>query len=245
MSGVEVHTGLPMWGNSSAAAVQQGATINGLNGEGQVGTAPAPRSGNYAAALLVDGTATGSAGGQRAELTSSNFALAGTERWYGLSVYIPSSLNRDGNGDFKGHDNAVWQTGWGTSLALKMNDPDGSNSFTFADEAATSAQKNGWAAAYYRVGPLIYDQWVNFAIHVFWSTSTSGYFEVYENGRLMTLTGYSVPSFSGQRVSGPNFGVASQMDSEFDFYRSCSCTFPSLIYLDSLKIGDTQAIVQP
>ena len=146
------------------------------------------------------------------------------------------------------YDNAVWETGWGTSLSLKTTDAVGDggtpNSFEIANGAATSGQMNGWSSAYYRIAPIAYDQWVNFTIHVYWATDSTGYFEVYENGKLMTLTGDSVPSFSGTRVNGPNYGVSNQMVSEFDWYRGPS-DLPSLLYLDNLKIGDTYSGVQP
>ena len=144
-------------------------------------------------------------------------------------------------------DNAVWESGWGTGLNLKIsghNDATGdSDSFQIANNAATSAQKNGWSGAWYHVSPLVYDQWVCFTIHVYWSTGSTGYFEVYENGKLVTLTGLSY-TFSGTRASGPNYGVQNQMDSEFDVYRDPQI-FPNLMYFDSLKIGDTYAVVQP
>ena len=244
-----VHTGLPTWGDSSATVVQQGSIVHGLNNDG-LWVAAAPHTGNYAAALLVDGpaTATGSAGGQRAELTSGYYDVPGTERWYGISVYIPSTPNRNASGGAIMYDNAVWETGWGTSLSLKTTDAVGDggtpNSFEIANGAATSGQMNGWSSAYYRIAPIAYDQWVNFTIHVYWATDSTGYFEVYENGKLMTLTGDSVPSFSGTRVNGPNYGVSNQMVSEFDWYRGPS-DLPSLLYLDNLKIGDTFSGVQP
>jgi hypothetical protein len=229
--------------------VRQGSLVNGLNNDGSW-IAPAPHSGSYAVGLLADGPAslTGSAGGQRAELTSGYYDVPGTERWYGISVYIPSVPNRNLNGGAVTYNNALWETGWGTSLNLKTsqaNDGTGdSNSFQIANAAATSAQKNGWSSAWYHISPILYDQWVNFTIHVYWTNDSTGYFEVYENGKLMTLTGLSVPSFSGTRVNGPNYGVANQMDSEFDWYRGAS-DLPSLLYLDDLKIGDTYAVVQP
>ena len=244
-----VHTGLPIWGNSSATVVQQGSAVNGLNNDGPW-IAPAPHNGTHAVALLVDGpaSATGSAGSQRAELTSGYFDVPNTERWYGLSVYIPSVPNRDANGGEIAYNNALWETGWGSSLNLKMsqaNDSTGdSNSFQIASTAATAAQKNGWSAAWYHISPIVYDQWVNFTIHVYWATDSTGYFEVYENGKLMTLTGLSDPSFRGTRVNGPNYGIASQMVSEFDFYRG-ALDQPSLLYFDDLKIGDTYDVVQP
>jgi polysaccharide lyase-like protein/predicted actin-binding protein len=240
-----VHTGLPTWGNSSATVVQKGSVVNGLNNPGPY-VAPVPHTGSHAAALLVDGpaSATGSAGGQRAELTSGYYSVSGTERWYGISVYIPSAPNRNAGGDAITYNNAVWEVGWGTSLSLKTNGTNGDNQFNIANGAATTAQKNGWSSAYYNIGPILYDQWVNFTIHVFWATDSTGYFEVYENGALKTLTGDSVPSFSGTRVNGPNFGVSNQMVSEYDWYRGSS-DLPSLLYLDDLKIGDTYAVVQP
>ena len=244
-----VHTGMPAWGNSSAAVVQQGSLVGGLNHDGPW-VAPAPDSGKYAIAQLVDGPATdvGSAGGQRAELSSSNYELPGTERWYGISVYIPSDPNKDANGGVTAYNNAIWEIGWGTSLMLKTSE-DGSssgdsNSFQIANGAATSPQKNGWSSAYYHLSPIVFDQWVHFTIHVYWAIDSTGYFEVYENGKLMTLTGLSNPSFSSTRVNGPNYGVPDQMYSEFDWYRG-PLNVPSLLYLDNLKIGDTYNVVQP
>lgn len=242
-----VHTGMPSWGNSSATVVRQGGTITGLQNDGSW-TAPAPRSGTYAVGLLVDGPAAdvGSAGGQRAELTSGYMDTVNTERWYGLSVYLPSTPNRNAAGGATNYNNAIWQTGWGTSLNLKTsadNDPTGdSNAFQIADAAHP---QNGWSAAWYHIGPILYDQWVDFTIHVYWATDTTGYFEVYENGHLVTLTGLSDRSFRGTRATGPTFGVASQMVSEFDWYRSAAQNVPNLLYLDDLKIGTTYAIVQP
>jgi hypothetical protein len=242
--GMESHTGMPTWGNSSATVVGQGSAVAGLNNDGPW-AAPAARTGTKAVGLLVDGPSnkTGSAGGQRAELTSSYFDKVNTERWFGLSVYIPSAPSKSGIVNNAVNNNAIWQTGWGTSLSLKLNDQNTGN-FEIADSAATSAQKNGWSGAYYTIGPILYDQWVDFTIHVFWSTGSSGYFEVYENGVLQTLKGLSVKTFSGTRVNGPNYGVASQMDSEYDWYRVAN-SVPSLLYLDDLKIGDTYAVVQP
>jgi hypothetical protein len=245
---METHTGMSNWGNSSATIVRQGSTVAGLNSDG-AWAAPAPNHGAYAAGLLVDGPTSmvGSAGGQRAELTSNYFDTPKTERWFGLSVYIPSIPN-SGVGGLTNYNNAIWQTGWGTSLSLKStgaNDDTGcANCFEIANEAATSAQKNGWSGAYYWIGPVTYDRWINFTIHVYWATDGTGYFEVYENGALMTLHGLSDKSFSGTRVNGPNYGVANQMVSEFDWYRQ-SGALPSLLYLDDLKIGSTYGVVQP
>lgn len=242
-----IHTGMPSWGNSSATVVSQGGTINGLNNDGPW-FAPAPHNGKYAVGLLVDGPSsdTASAGGQRAELTSGYYDTVNTERWYGLSVYIPSTPNKDSNGNTQGYNNALWETGWGTSLNLKMstsNDPTGdSSSFQIADGANP---QNGWSSAWYHIAPILYDQWVNFTIHVYWAADATGYFEVYENGQLVTLKGLSDPSFSGTRAYGPTYGVASQMVSEFDWYRSNAANYPNLLYLDDLKIGDTYAVVQP
>jgi hypothetical protein len=239
---------MPRWGDSSVTVARQGSTVAGLNSDGPW-TAPAPNHGAYEAGLLVDGptSSVGSAGGQRAELTSNYFDTVRTERWYGLSVYIPSVPNTNAGG-LTTYNDAIWQTGWGTSLNLKstgVNDDTGcANCFEIANSAATSTQKNGWSSAYYRIGPVTYDRWVNFTIHVYWATDGTGYFEVYENGALMTLTGLSVPSFSGTRVNGPNYGVASQMVSEYDWYRGAIGS-PNLLYLDDLKIGDSYGIVQP
>jgi hypothetical protein len=239
-----VHVGLPTWGNSLATVVPQGGQINGLNNDGPW-FAPSPQHGSFSAGLLTDGPASaiGSAGGQRAELTTGYLDNVNTERWYGMCVYIPSVPNQATGIQ----DNALWESGWGTGLNFRIsghNDNSGdSDSFQFANSQGTAAQKNGWSAAWYHVAPIVYDQWTCFTIHVFWSTGSTGFFEIYENGHLLTLTGVSYP-FSGTRVSAPNFGVPNQMDSEFDLYRDPQ-TYPNLLYFDSLKIGDTYAIVQP
>jgi hypothetical protein len=242
-----VHTGLPTWGNSSATVVSAGGMITGVNNDGPwVG--PAPRHGAHLVGLLVDGpsTAIGSAAGnQRAELTSGYISTLNTERWYGLSVYIPSNPNKDSSGNALTNNNAVWEVGWGTSLNLKMSAYDDATGDNASFQIANGANpENGWPSAWYHIGPILFDQWVDFTIHVYWATDSTGYFEVYENGQLITLTGLSNPSFSGARVYSPNFGVANQMVSEFDFYRDPK-SYPNLLYLDDLKVGDSFAIVQP
>jgi hypothetical protein len=241
----DVHTGMPEWGNSSATVVSQGGTIAGDHGGSWA--APAPRTGKYAVGLLVDGPSSnsGSAGGQRAELTSGYYDTVNTERWYGLSVYIPRNPNKDSNGKALTQNNAIWQTGWGTSLSLKTsphNSDTGDNTaFQIADRANP---QNGWSAAWFHIGPILFDQWVDFTIHVHWASDSTGFFEVYENGHLVTLRGLSDPRFTGTRAYGPTYGVAAQMVSEFDWYRA-SQSYPNLLYLDDLKIGDSFAIVQP
>lgn len=240
-----IHTGMPTWGNSSATVVAQGGIIGGLNNDGPW-YAPAPHHGKYAVGLLVDGPSsyTSPAGTQRAELTSGYYDSVNTERWYGLSVYIPSNPNIV-NGGARTEDYALWETGWGTSLNLKMSSyNDATGDYTAFQIANGANPQNGWAAAWYHISPILFDQWVNFTIHVYWATDSTGYFEVYENGQLMTLQGLSNPDFTGTRAYGPTYGAASQMVSEYDWYRGAQ-SYPNLLYLDDLKIGDTYAIVQP
>ncbi len=239
-----VHTGMSSWGNSSATVVSQGGIIGGLNNDGPW-YAPAPRDGNYSVGLLVDGPSlsVGSAGGQRGELTSGYYDTVNTERWYGLSVYIPSSPNKNSSGNALTQNNAIWQTGWGTSLALKTSGYNDATHDNSAFQIANAANpQDGWTA-WYHIGPILYDQWVDFTIHVYWATDSTGYFEVYENGSLVTLQLIN-HSWSGTRAYGPTYGVTSQMVSEYDWYRNTQ-SYPNLLYLDDLKYGDTYAIVQP
>jgi hypothetical protein len=222
-----IHVG-GSWGNSSATVVGQGGQVLGRNNDGPW-TAPAPRKGSYSGALLVDGP-TGTTS-QRAELNSNWRDYEGSDRYYGVSLYVPSNPNGSNLNNLL--DFAVWQAGAGTAVNLQMQGTG------FVLSTVTNQAGSSFAWDNIDSSGLVLDQWIDFTIHVVWSRTNTGSVTVWMNGA-QRLSLSNIQTMSSVMSDTNGYFVYS----EYDWYREPQ-SVPSLLYMDQIKIGTTYAVVQP
>jgi len=181
-----VHTGSAWQSDSSIADV----------------TSPV-RQGKYAAQFTVNTNPYGNSF-DRAELSSTQAntgGYPGQDWYYSWSTYLPSNPNLT--------------TGWAdwTNLMQWMdlyhqcsppavvlimpgyrnNPPSANPFFTFVDQPMDN--QNGCAALgpkhQFYLGDVVYDQWVDFTVHIKWSTDpTVGYVELWKNGKQLITKQY-------------------------------------------------------
>ena len=170
----ELHVG-GHWGNSSCDVV----------------TSPT-RWGNYAGKLTLNpgqATTKWKSGHARAEITASQEHTGGyaNQQWYySFSVYFPSNPDRTtGWGDWT--DFTQWMDMRAKcSPPLQFNvTPD--EQITFHWEMTTQTGDCGYGqipSIDYPLGPLVYDQWIDFTAYIKWSTNASvGFAQVWRNGK--------------------------------------------------------------
>ncbi len=172
----KLHTGLG-WGNSSVEVV----------------TDPV-RWGKYAGKLTLNPSGDGSA---RAEITASQEntgGYAGQEWYYSFSVYFPS--NPDKTTGWNGwNDFTQWM-----DLRAKCSPPvqfDVTQDEKIIFSQETTLQESGncgydiYPSINYDLGPLVYDQWIDFTAHLKWSGDRKvGFAEIWRNGKLVLAKTY-------------------------------------------------------
>jgi hypothetical protein len=199
-------------------------TVQALPGDATIVSAPV-RDGKYAARFLVPASATQNQWpGTRSEVYTSTGEQAGTESWWGWSTYFPK--------DFAPAPNSIWNifTQWHNT------GPTGQANAHFEIDTTTTpwhlelrtfgGQENQNEHRFY-LADFQPETWYDFIFHVRWAADSTGFVEVWVNGKLVVpLT--NIPTiYQGE-------GVYLKQG----FYRA-PANVTSVVYQDAMRRGDS------
>lgn len=169
---------------------------------------------------------------------SATYNRAPAETYYHTSVRIPSFTNLQGTSGF------ALVTQW-------HGDPfSGSPSFQLdcggSGTQGRLAMRRGVTGTdvtiWLDTGLPPRDAWMDFTYRIKWSYGSDGFFEMYRNGNILTLTNgttrWNGATLKSDMTNGVNFYCAN--------YRNAG-SVPGFVtyYFDAVKVGNTFAIVQP
>jgi hypothetical protein len=142
------------------------------------------------------------------------------ERWYGASYYLPADWDQQGtNSGFLG--NIVFQfhktdsAGWSPIYGIEIRN----QQWRFFRKDEDRYNTPLWTQ------PITEETWIDFVIHVKWTTDNSGYIEFYRNGQLM-YSDYGIRTMnSSESGIGPyvKWGIYGQ---------------PARIFFDEVRIAE-------
>lgn len=102
--------------------------------------------------------------GIRAEVAANSIEPAGSERWYGFSIYLPSSWVSDTAADIVTQWHQHWQTSGGPpSLALETHNGQWRIGQAWENYDVHTA-----------VGPYATNRWTDWVVHARWASNRSG-----------------------------------------------------------------------
>jgi hypothetical protein len=195
------------------------------------------RNGNYSSKFVLNKSDATVSGSKRSELRRPSGTNPREERWYGFSVFLPSSFIKDPTpeGIFQFHEYPDFDLGetWRTP-PIQMTTENGQ--WKFRSYWTTKAVNNGagnFNQQNYNFGPYQTNAWTDWVIHVKYSYQSDGILEVWKNGTPVL------------RQLGPNsYNDKTPPYFKIGIYKwawagsSTSNTTQRTIYVDQLKIGN-------
>jgi hypothetical protein len=162
----------------------------------------------------------------------------GDDRYYGFSMYLPKGFPYVANQLF----NIIWEQHGDNDLEAPakiivdsiIRRTNRTPSFAFELNAgpavSPSRQKRVW-----RLGNVVYDQWVDVVVHIRWAREGDGQVEVWLNG---------VKKVSASGISTWYDSDQSSVKTHVGYYRPHDAR-TAVLYLDALKTGATYNSVVP
>lgn len=162
--------------------------------------------------------------GQRAELVYQSWEFSGVEAWWGWSVYFPA-----------GFEPGRWTvfTQWHDDPAGRYPPP---VLFEVVDDSIRLFVRGGIPPAdpaVWNLGKLARDHWYDFVFHVRWAPDSTGFVELWEDGK-QVVPKTNVPTIY---VGKPNYLKVGN-------YRYPEKT-SSFLYVDEVKRGTNYKDVEP
>ena len=211
------------------------------------------RQGNYSAKIRVDSTSyCGGTTGNRFELLSSTFTdlkseREGDEYWYAMSMMLDPSWT-SASTDTGFHIFTQWHgpTRLSPELALNIWNTGGRPSFGYtmctgnSPATPTSTSNCDYRTNEIFISPVEKNVWYDFLLHVKWTTSSTGYVEIWtkkytEATYTQLVDLHNVPTL--QKITGETSMVASR---HIGLYRSEGYPDTDILYFDKYKMGTTR-----
>jgi hypothetical protein len=157
------------------------------------------RAGSYAAKFSINKTDALVSGSYRAEI-KHDMLPKNAERWYGMSVYLPTSYATDPIPEsiFQWHNVPNFGAGedWGRykfQNPWRLETNNGRLRFVHQYNTVASDPNSSVASKAYDLGPYTLGVWTDFVVHFKASATSDGFFELWKNGtKVMTITGPGV-----------------------------------------------------
>ena len=168
---------------------------------------------------------------------AGHYDVLGDDRYYAFSMYLPAGFAYVPNQQF----NIFWEqhgdnTFEASALVLldsiiRRNNPVPSIAFQLnaGPGMSPSRKKTVW-----RLSDVLYNQWVDFVIHIKWAKGTGGVVEIWVNGvKKVAATGISTWYDSGQ----------STVKTQVGYYRLRESR-PAVLYMDAVKTVPAEVVDQ-
>lgn len=181
----------------------------------------------------------------RSEIRLPSVGPAGVEpaeRWYGWSEYLPSAYWSSPDPHqaviFQLHEIPDWDLGedWRSPPIMKkvQNGNYYFNIMWDADSVNTNASKDGEITP--NLGPIIMDQWVDWVVHVKFSSTNTGIFEVWRNG-VKVYERLNLPNCFADRFY-PYFKIGVYCNAWCcDEYQATSPGSHRVVYIRNIRVG--------
>ena len=184
------------------------------------------RSGSWAARFQLNRNDPDVSSSKRAEITAPNpqVSVEEIERWYGFSVYLPSSYTADpksAESVFQWHQHS--DVGGSPPLALLTN-----NGGWEVFQARPGYEKR------HALGAYTPERWTDWVFHVAWSPGTGGLLEVWQDGALKLRLGGQNKGADGHAVY-PKFGIYKW---DWKSQPQRSGVDERVLFIDSVRIAD-------
>jgi hypothetical protein len=206
-------------GDFNTGDTSQFRVVQSAPGRVTVGTSdPAPFEGSHRGRFEVR-AGDSAANGNRAEVTGPDFS-EGSERWIRQAIYVPTG--------------SATESGW--RLVAQFHSFGGGSPplALFLDAGANPSFELGYgdSSTFDWNGPTIQrNRWYDVVLHVrFSSDSSTGFVEVYLDGRLQTLTNGQTRRYRATSASGGAYYKTG-------IYRSSSIGQTDVIYHDNVVIA--------
>ncbi|WP_433074813.1 heparin lyase I family protein [Dactylosporangium sp. CA-052675] len=187
------------------------------------------RDGGYAARFELNKTDAAVSNGKRSELTQPDSQPANAERWYGFSIYLPSS----------------WVYDQSPEIVSQWHQCDASRCGGGSPPLALKTEKGHWKldmplrSQTVDLDAYSTGTWTDWVFHVKWSTGSSGQLEVWRNGVYKF-------GFTGSRTHADTQGSPYFKFGIYKWDWNSGSTHPSdttqrVMYYDALRLGDERA----
>lgn len=179
------------------------------------------RSGSYSGKFVINKSDGLVAGSTRAEITPLSPEKSNAERWYGLSVYLPTSHITDPC------EESLFQLHGGATVPLAMITGNG---------RWTLVLKNKTGITRADLGAYEKGAWTDWVVHVKYSSQSDGLLEVWKNGSLVF-----------RRNNAPNTHDGTLPFFKFGVYKwgwrqgEQSTTQQRIVYYDNVKVGNANS----
>jgi hypothetical protein len=162
--------------------------------------------------------------GFRAEWHGRDTVALNVERWYGISYYLPSDWDQQGSSSaFAGHIVLQFHTsdsaGWSPIYAIRIEDTGSGPRWRFVRKDDDRFFTDLWTQ------PVAEETWIDFVVHVRWTTNSSGFIEFYRNGQLV-YADYGIRTMNSSAANGGPYvkwGIYGQ---------------PARIFFDEVRIAE-------
>ncbi|HEY1023908.1 MAG TPA: malectin domain-containing carbohydrate-binding protein [Sphingobacteriaceae bacterium] len=198
----------------------EGATANSITR-----SAEQAKTGSYSAKFVLNKTDAIVGGSKRSEMLLDWVEQPKFERWYGMSIFVPSSYVNDPAEEqlFQWH-------------AMGTKDLDG---VSMVNSPMAMYTKNGrWEffmkyGGTFDLGPYEKGKWTDWVVHVKFSHESDGIFELWKDGKLVVKT---TGRNNYRDLKGNYFKIGVYKYAWTDGYASTTTT--RTLYYDDVKIGD-------
>ncbi|NEU09989.1 hypothetical protein GZH53_16815 [Flavihumibacter sp. R14] len=197
------------------------------------------KSGNYSAKFSISKKDALVSGSHRAEIKTAHLPKE-AERWYSLSVYLPSSYSNDPVPEsiFQWHNVPNFKSGesWGKykfQNPWRLETNNGRLVFVHQYNTVASNPNSPVNSKAYDLGEYKLNEWMDFVIHFKATHTAEGIFELWKNGtKMMTITG---PGVYYNDETGPYMKLGIY---KWGWSGTGSRVNNRTLYIDDIKIGD-------
>ncbi len=197
------------------------------------------KKGTYSAKFVINKTDKLVSGSYRAELKHDQMPI-GAERWYGMSVFLPSDYTKDRVPEsiFQWHNVPNFKAGetWNTykfQNPWRLETNNGRFVFVhqFGNEAGAFIGSKSYDLGAYKVG-----EWTDFVVHFKASHGTDGFFELWINGaKVLEIKG---PRVYYNDESGPYFKMGIY---KWGWSGNESSVSTRTLYFDEIRVGNEKS----
>lgn len=203
------------------------------------------RAGKYSAKFVINKTDSLIAGSYRAELKQEIMPV-NAERWYGISIYLPTSFLADHTPEsiFQWHNVPNFNSGenWGKykfQNPFRLETNNGRHVFVHQYSSVASDPNSPVRSKAYDLGAYETGKWIDWVIHFKLSFKEDGLLEIWKNGeKVLSLTGANYYNDE----SGPYFkmGIYKWGWS----HKSSSQSEQRTVFYDEVRIGNEHSSYQ-